>query len=73
MLKSDFEKKLKAIPEAEPDDEDLELLKIAVRENKPETLAAMQEARDIISGKVQAKTFNTVEELMEDLNIDDEG
>ncbi|ADY56694.1 hypothetical protein Sgly_2407 [Syntrophobotulus glycolicus DSM 8271] len=29
MIKSEFEKKLKTIPEVEPDAEDLELLKIA--------------------------------------------
>ncbi len=37
-----------------------------------ETLAAIQEARDIIAGKVPAKSYNTVAELMEDLNSDDE-
>jgi len=31
MIKNEFEKKLKAIPEVEPDTEDLELLKIAGR------------------------------------------
>lgn len=31
------------------------------------TLAAMQEAEDIISGKVKAKVYNSVEELFEDL------
>lgn len=35
-----------------------------------ETLAAMQEARDIASGKVEAKAYHSVEELMEDL-LDD--
>lgn len=35
-----------------------------------ETLVAMQEARDINAGKVQSKTFNTVAELMQDLNND---
>lgn len=37
-----------------------------------ETIAAMQEARDIIAGKVPAKSYSTVAELMEDLNSDDE-
>ncbi|WP_347490613.1 type II toxin-antitoxin system RelB/DinJ family antitoxin [Desulfoscipio sp. XC116] len=37
-----------------------------------ETLAAIQEARDIIAGKVPAKSYNSVAELMEDLNSDDE-
>lgn len=31
------------------------------------TLAAMQAAEDIISGKVKAKVYNSVEELFEDL------
>ncbi|MBO5126389.1 MAG: type II toxin-antitoxin system RelB/DinJ family antitoxin [Clostridia bacterium] len=35
-----------------------------------ETLAAMQETRDIASGKVEAKAYHSVEELMEDL-LDD--
>ncbi|RCX17991.1 DNA-damage-inducible protein J [Anaerobacterium chartisolvens] len=37
-----------------------------------ETLAAIQEARDIITGKAPAKSYNSVAELMEDLNNDDE-
>lgn len=37
-----------------------------------ETLAAIQEARDIIAGKVPAKSYNTVAELMEDLNSEDD-
>lgn len=37
-----------------------------------ETIAAMKEAEDILSGKIPAKTFNSVEELMEDLMSDDE-
>lgn len=37
-----------------------------------ETLAAMQEARDIAAGKIAAKSYNNVAELMEDLNSDDE-
>ena len=35
-----------------------------------ETLAAIQEARDIAAGKIQTKTFHSVEELMEDLMDD---
>ncbi len=35
-----------------------------------ETLAAIQEARDIASGKIEAKAYHSVEELMEDL-LDD--
>ncbi|MGN0679842.1 MAG: hypothetical protein ACI4JS_09290 [Oscillospiraceae bacterium] len=31
------------------------------------TLTAMQEAEDIISGKVKAKSYNSVQELFEDL------
>lgn len=37
-----------------------------------ETIAAIQEARDIIAGKVPVKSYNSVAELMEDLNSDDE-
>lgn len=37
-----------------------------------ETIAAIQEARDIIAGKIPAKSYNNIEELMEDLNSDDE-
>ena len=36
-----------------------------------ETLAAMQEARDILSGKIQAKTYDSPEDLLEDLNAED--
>lgn len=36
-----------------------------------ETLAALAEARDILSGKVQTKTYNSPEELFEDLNAED--
>lgn len=35
-----------------------------------ETLAAIQEARDIAAGKIHTKTFHSVEELMEDLMDD---
>lgn len=37
-----------------------------------ETIAAMQEARDIAAGKIPSKSYNSVAELMEDLNSDDE-
>lgn len=37
-----------------------------------ETIAAMREARDIAAGKVPAKSYNSLAELMEDLNSDDE-
>jgi hypothetical protein len=32
----------------------------------------MQEARDIASGKIPAKAYQSVEELMEDLKSDDD-
>ena len=35
-----------------------------------ETIAAMKEAEDISNGKIPSKTFNTVDELMEDLLSD---
>lgn len=31
-----------------------------------ETEAAMQEARDIMSGKIKAKSYNSVDEMLED-------
>ena len=38
--------------------------------NKPnlETLQAIQESEDILSGRKKVKSFNSVEELFEDLN-----
>ena len=36
-----------------------------------ETLAAMQEARDIMSGKIQAKSYKTTDELIKALNAED--
>lgn len=33
-----------------------------------ETIAAIEETENIINGKIQAKTFKSVEELFEDLN-----
>ena len=35
-----------------------------------ETIAAMREARDIASGKISAKQYHSVAELMEDLTND---
>ena len=37
-----------------------------------ETIAAMQEARDIMSGKTQAKRYASLSELMRDLDAEDE-
>ena len=37
-----------------------------------ETIAAMQEARDIAAGKIPFKNYNSVAELMENLNSNDE-
>ncbi|MCT7883613.1 MAG: type II toxin-antitoxin system RelB/DinJ family antitoxin [Lactobacillus iners] len=37
----------------------------------PETLAAMQEARDIMSGKIQAKSYKTTDEFIQALNTED--
>ncbi len=36
-----------------------------------ETLAAMQEARDLMSGKVQGRSYNSTKELFEALNAED--
>lgn len=36
-----------------------------------ETEAAIREARDIMSGKIQAKTYNSTKELFEALNAKD--
>jgi DNA-damage-inducible protein J len=36
-----------------------------------ETEAAMQEARDIMAGKIQAKTYNSFEEYLADMEIED--
>jgi len=38
-----------------------------------ETEAAIQEARDIMSGKVKAKMYSNVAEMNADLDADDEG
>ena len=37
-----------------------------------ETIAAMQEARDIAAGKIATKNYANTAELMRDLNSDDE-
>ena len=36
-----------------------------------ETEAAIQEARDIMSGKIQTKTYHSTQELFEVLNAED--
>lgn len=43
---------------------------VKVPESNPETIAAMQEAKDIAAGRIKTKTYRSVEELMEDLNSD---
>ncbi len=35
-----------------------------------ETESAMQEVRDIISGNIQAKTYNSTKELFEELDVE---
>ena len=37
-----------------------------------ETLAAMQEAQDILDGKIETKTYNSAEELFAELNAEAE-
>ena len=37
-----------------------------------ETLAAMQEAEDIASGKIQAKRYDSVEEMVRDIMAEDD-
>jgi len=37
----------------------------------PETLAAMQEARDIADGKIQSKSYSSLQEMIDE--IDEEG
>ena len=36
-----------------------------------ETFLAMQEARDIMSGKVQAKRYNSLDEILSDIDAED--
>ena len=45
--------------------------KVEVPKSNAETLAAMQEARDIMSGKIQATSYNTTDELLKALNAED--
>ena len=42
-------------------------LKVAIPKFNAETLAAMEEARDIMSGKIQATSYNTADELFKDM------
>ena len=44
--------------------------KDSVRMVNPETRLAMQEARDISTGKIESKGYDSVEELMKDLLTD---
>jgi len=37
-----------------------------------ETIAVMQEARDIMSGKIKAKVYNSVAEMNADIDADEE-
>ena len=37
----------------------------------PETLAAIQEARNIMSGKIKAKSYKTTDEFLQALNAED--
>ncbi len=41
-------------------------------EYNSETLAAMQEARDIMAGKIKTKRYKTVEEMDADIDTDDD-
>lgn len=45
--------------------------KVEVPKYNAETLAAMAEARDIMSGKIQATSYNTADELLKALNAED--
>lgn len=45
--------------------------KVEVPKYNAETLAAMQEARNIMSGKIQATSYNTTDELLKALNAED--
>ncbi|MES5160406.1 type II toxin-antitoxin system RelB/DinJ family antitoxin [Fannyhessea vaginae] len=45
--------------------------KVEVPKYNAETLAAMAEARDIMSGKIQATSYNTTDELLKALNAED--
>lgn len=41
--------------------------KVEIPKFNAETLAAMDEARDIMSGKIQATSYNTTDELFKDM------
>lgn len=41
--------------------------KVEIPKYNAETLAAMEEARDIMSSKIQSKSYNTTDELFEDM------
>lgn len=45
--------------------------KVEVPKYNAETLAAMQEACDIMSGKIQATSYSTTDELLKALNAED--
>ena len=45
--------------------------KVEVPKYNAETLAAMAEARDIMSGKIQATSYNSTDELLKALNSED--
>ena len=45
--------------------------KVEVPKYNAETLAAMQEARDIMSGKIQATSYSTTDELLKALDAED--
>ena len=45
--------------------------KVEVPKYNAETLAAMQEARDIMSGKIQTTSYSTTDELLKALNAED--
>jgi len=37
-----------------------------------ETMAAFQEARDIMEGKIEAKSYNSLSEILDEINAEDE-
>ena len=55
-----------------PDDIQSDTITVLVYDNAPngETLAAMQEARDILSGKIQTKSYASAEELIADIETE---
>ena len=44
---------------------------VSLPQYNSETLAAMQEARDIMSGKIKAKSYNSVQEMIDELDIEE--